>query len=300
MCEFLFVSSGFLIGYNYYEREMPATYHASCKYTYKHLRSFYPLHIMNSLYCIHIYKGNFNLTGYEIFIFNFLLLNVWSIYSSFAMGFNGIAWFISALLFCYFLSPFLLGGNKNIKNSLIIFFFVAFIRVGIEEIIKNGAKNFMNFNFHHGPIIRLMDFYLGMLMIPSFFKIKCFLDKIRDKYYLKYFFTIIQIIFPINIYFVMLEFNNKLIRCYFVLIFCLCIFLISYDYGYISNLIRIKLCKEAMSCQLEMYLLHNSLNNILIKILNNHSQQYAELMFLITIIFIFIISYKVEIKKDIS
>ena len=46
-----------------------------------------------------------------------------------------------------------------------------------------------------------------------------------------------------------------------------------------------------MSCQLEMYLLHNSLNNILIKILNNHSQQYAELMFLITIIFIFIISY---------
>ena len=226
MCEFLFVSSGFLIGYNYYEREMPATYHASCKYTYKHLRSFYPLHIMNSLYCIHIYKGNFNLTGYEIFIFNFLLLNVWSIYSSFAMGFNGIAWFISALLFCYFLSPFLLGGNKNIKNSLIIFFFVAFIRVGIEEIIKNGAKNFMNFNFHHGPIIRLMDFYLGMLMIPSFLKIKCFLDKIRDKLYLKYFFTIIQIIFPINIYFVMLEFNNKLIRCYFVLIFCLCIFLI--------------------------------------------------------------------------
>ena len=85
----------------------------------------------------------------------------------------------------------------------------------------------------------------------------------------------------------MLEFNNKLIRCYFVLIFCLCIFLISYDYGYISNLIRIKLCKEAMSCQLEMYLLHNSLNNILIKILNNHSQQNAELMFLITILFIF-------------
>ena len=116
MCEFLFVSSGFLIGYNYYEREMPATYHASCKYTYKHLRSFYPLHIINSLYCIYIYKGNFNLTDYEIFIFNFLLLKVWSIYCSFAMGFNGITWFISALLFCYFLSPFLLGGNKNTFN----------------------------------------------------------------------------------------------------------------------------------------------------------------------------------------
>ena len=134
MCELLFVSSGFLIGYNYYERAMPATYHTSCKYTYKHLRSFYPLHIINSIYCIYIYKRHFSLTDYEIFIFNFLLLKVWSIYSSFAMGFNGIAWFISALLFCYFLSPFLLEGNKNIKNSLIIFSFVSFIRVGQEEI----------------------------------------------------------------------------------------------------------------------------------------------------------------------
>ena len=203
MCEFLFVSSGFLIGYNYYERTMPATY-------------------------------------------------------------------ISALLFCYFLSPFLLGGNKNIKNSLIIFSFVAFFRVGNEEIIRKGALNFMGFNFHHSPIIRLMEFYLGMLIIPLFLKIKSFLDKSRGKLYLIYIFTTIQIIFPITIYFVMLEFNNKLIRCYFVLIFCLCIFLISFDYGYLSNIIRNKIFKEIMSCQMEMYLLQYTLNNILIflKMLN--------------------------------
>jgi peptidoglycan/LPS O-acetylase OafA/YrhL len=56
MCEFLFVSSGFLVGYNYYKRTMQPTYYISCKYTYKHLRSFYPLHIINSLYCIYRYK----------------------------------------------------------------------------------------------------------------------------------------------------------------------------------------------------------------------------------------------------
>ena len=236
MCEFLFVSSGFLIGYNYNEITMPATYHTSCKYTYKHLRSFYPLHILNSLYEIYRNKRNLNLTYYEILIFNFLLMKVWSSNIHYSLGFNGITWFISALLFCYFLSPFLLGGNKNIKNSLLLFSFVAFIRVGIEELIKNGAKNFMGFNFHYNPIIRLMDFYLGMLMIPLFLKIKYFLDKIRDKLYLNYIFTSFQIIFPITIYFIMLEFNNKLFRCYFVLIFCLCIFLISFDYGYLSNI----------------------------------------------------------------
>jgi peptidoglycan/LPS O-acetylase OafA/YrhL len=291
MCEFLIVSSGFLVGYNYYKRAMPATYKSSCKYAYKHLRSFYPLHIINSLYCIHRYKKKFDLTDYEMFIFNFLLLKVWSNNRSFAIHFNGLSWFISALLFCYFFSPFLLEGIQNINNSIIIFLIVSFIRVEIEELIKKGAKNFMNFNFHHGPIIRLMEFYLGMLMVPLFFKIKYLCDKNKNKIYLRRCFTFIQIIFPVIIYFVMLEFNEKLLRCYFVLIFCLCIFIISYDYGYLSNIIKMKICKEIMSCQMEMYLLHISLNKILIKILKSHFPKNEELKFLINIEFIFIISY---------
>jgi peptidoglycan/LPS O-acetylase OafA/YrhL len=116
MCELLFVSSGFLVGYNYYKREMPATYYISFKYAYKHLRSFYPLHIINSLYTILTIKGKFNLTLYEKLIFNFLLVK------AYAMGFNGISWFINVLLLCYFLSPLLLVGIRNINNSLIIFF----------------------------------------------------------------------------------------------------------------------------------------------------------------------------------
>lgn len=291
MCEFLFVSSGFLVGYNYYKRAMPPTYNSSCKYTYKHLRSFYPLHIINSIYCIYRYKKKFDLTDYEMFIFNFLLLKVWSNNRSFAIHFNGLAWFISALLFCYFLSPFLLEGIQNINNSIVIFLTVTFIRVEIEELIKKGAKNFMNFNFHSGPMIRLMEFYLGMLMIPLFFKIKYQCDKIQNKIYLRRCFTFIQIIFPFIIYFVMLEFNKKLLRCYFVLIFCASTFLISYDYGYLSNIIKMKICKEIMNCQMEMYLLHISLNKILIKILKNHFQKKAVLKFLINIEFIFIISY---------
>lgn len=291
MSELLFVSSGFLVGYNYYKRTLPATYYTSCKYSYKHLRSFYPLHIIISFYWIYTYKGKFNLTDYEMLIFHFLLLKVWSSYRSFAQGFHGLTWFISALLFCYFLSPFLLGGIQNINNSLVIFTFVAFIRVGIEQLVENGAKNIMNFNFHFNPVIRLMDFYLGMLMIPLFLKVKNFFDKIENKLYLKFIFTNIQILFPVILYFIMLEYNNKLIRCYFVLIFCLCIFLISYDYGYFSTIIKKKIFKEIMSCQMEMYLLQRCLNNILVKNLNSYIPQNEELKFLIKVVFIFIISY---------
>lgn len=128
-------------------------------------------------------------------------------------------------------------------------------------------------------------------MIPLFLKIKCFLDKKQNKICLKTFFTFIQIIFYIIIHFIMVKFNKLLLRCYFVLIFCACIFSISYDYGYLSNLIKLKICKEVMSCQMEMYLMHISLNHILIKILKNHFPKNVELKFLLKIDFIFVISY---------
>ena len=126
MCEILFVSSGFLVGYNYFKRSMPVTYYISCKYSYKHLRAFYPLHIINSFYSIFIYKGKINITYYEKLIFNFLLIKVY------AMGFNGISWFINILLLCYFLSPLLLVGIKNINNSLIIFFWLLLFVLGLN------------------------------------------------------------------------------------------------------------------------------------------------------------------------
>ena len=136
-----------------------------------------------------------------------------------------------------------------------------------------------------------MEFYLGMLMIPLFFKIKYFFDKIQNEMYLRYFFTIIQLLFPVVIYYIMLKYNNELYRCHFVLIFCVCTFLISFDYGYLSNIIKKKLCKEIMSCQMEMYLIHIQLNKLLSKIFNFHWIKNAELIFLERLGIIFIISY---------
>jgi peptidoglycan/LPS O-acetylase OafA/YrhL len=210
--------------------------------------------------------------------------------TAFKSGFSSIPWFINDLIYFYFLSPFLLIGIKTIKNSLIIFVFFIIARLGIELLIRNGASNIMDFNFHHGSGIRLMEFYLGMLMIPLFFKIKCFFDKILNETYLRYFFTIIQFIFPIVIYNIMLKYN-KLGRCYFVLIFCICTFLISFDYGYLSNIFKKKICKEIMSCQMEMYLIHLQLNDIFSKILKYLWIKNAEIIFLVKLGFIFIIAY---------
>ena len=49
MVEILFVSSGFLVGYNYFNVPINSTYDYSFKYTYKHLRVFYPLYLINTI-----------------------------------------------------------------------------------------------------------------------------------------------------------------------------------------------------------------------------------------------------------
>jgi len=119
MCEFLFISSGFLVGYNYYERIMPCDYETSFKYTYKHLRTFYPLECFNIIYGFYRkHHKHFNLTELEILLSNFLMIKPWSRHTYLVQYFTGISWFLSDLLFCYFLVPFLLKGIKQIKKSL--------------------------------------------------------------------------------------------------------------------------------------------------------------------------------------
>jgi len=304
MCELLFVASGFLVGYNHYKRNMPCDYETSFNYSYKHLRSFYPLELINIIFGYYINKGKkYDLTEFSILISNLLMLKSWSRHAILIASFNGITWFLTDLLFCYFLAPVLLQGIKNIKNSVILFFIVSFIRVTTEEAISHGAFNLFDAEFHRGPIIRLLEFYMGMLLTPMFFYFKHYMDEYKNKFLVKIIFTFIQIVLPIFIYFIMLKFNHQLLRCYFVLIFSFFIFIISYDYGILSDLFAHKLCVKIMSCQMEMFLFQKAINNIFrfptikknfISMFNNKQTQFLIKLFMIFICGYF---YKILFKE---
>lgn len=129
MCEILFISSGFLVGYNHYKRNMSCDYEESFKYVYKHLRNFYPLLFINTIYGFCNYKRKIvnRITEIAILISNLLMINSWGRHSVLVSCFNDISWFLSALIFCYFLVPVLLQGIKKIKNSLKLFLLVSFV-----------------------------------------------------------------------------------------------------------------------------------------------------------------------------
>ena len=240
LCELLYISSGFLVGYNYFYNPLKSDYKTSFIYSYKHLKSFYPLYLINTLIDIYIHRNiSINkLTFIEIIIINFLLLQSWSRYKTFVPCLNGHTWFLSALMLCYFLSPFLLNGINMLKNSLILFLIISSVRIFGEVLIEKGAINLFDADFHYGPIVRLLEFYMGMLVVPFYFLIRFYLDSLRkQKIYFTIFFTILQLLSPILIYVICIKFKYIFYRGHFALFFSIIIIFLGFDYGFISNTI---------------------------------------------------------------
>ena len=307
MCEFLFVSSGFLVGYNHYEKPMPGTLEQSFKYAYKSFRNFYPLEIINLIFFFVCEKkfNNINITDIEIILSNIFMIKSWSPYRFVHFSFNGVSWFLSSLLFCYFMTPFLLYGIKTLKNAVLLFIIFALTRILIEEFINLGGFNIFIINFHVNPFIRCIEFYLGMLIIPLFFKLKYVLDKNKKHYCFKILFTLIQMILPILLYFLIIKFTKIKYRVYFVFTFIFLNFVIGLDYGYLSELFSIKIIKKLLSYQMEIYLFQNSATILITKIMKYHKLKFPSnrnLEFFIKLIniFIFAFLYKELLKERLA
>lgn len=295
MCEILFVSSGFLVGYNHYDRKMICNYESSFKYTFKKFKTFYPLLFINTLYGYLITKNKkYNINEIILLLSILFLIKSWSRFGHLATFYNGHSWFLSSLLFSYFLVPLLIQGLKTIKISIFYLLIICFIRILCEEIINNGAFNMFDIDFHRGPIIRLLEFYMGMLLIPLFYKSKSYLDKHKNKKWFKMIFTLIEIVSVIILYFIMLRFDRVMYRCYFTIIFCSFIFIISFDFGYISDLFSNKFMIKITCCQMEMYIIQRTINETFYKIINKKKFELSfdsEINFLIKLFIIFITAY---------
>lgn len=295
MCEFLFISSGFLVGYNYYNKPIDYSYKSSFKYAYKHLRCFYPYYLLNLFYGLYFYKSEikFNLTNVELLLINILLIANWSSHRKIARFYFGISWFLDNIFYCYCLSNFLLNTINNLKNSLKLLFFTALARILAEEFLHRGAFNVFDTNFHCGPIIRIIEFYIGMLISPLFFHLKKILDKFQNNYTFKIFYTIAQITLPIYFYCILVKYEKTLLRCYFVLFHSIYLFIISYDYGYISTFLSNTIIKTIMSAQLEMYLIQINIHITIAKYIGNkdYTQITRLLIYYIKLMLIFTISY---------
>ena len=296
MCELLFVASGFLVGYNYYKTPMDADFKTSVKYLWKKIRVIWPLHIIVLLLVINrnyeSLAGHFDATMGGTLAANAFLLQAWSNKSAVYFSFNGVTWFLSAILFCYALSPFLLLSIRKKRYAAVAFVLFATIRIVLDIWAKNGAKVFP-LDFHVNPVIRCLEFGMGMTVVPFVFLIKEKLDAHQHKVWFKSTFTIVEIGLPILTYFLMLWYEGVWTRGTFALLFVAVIFLSAFDYGYIACLCHFSAVQKVFACELEMFIPQT--------ILNYHIKRFFALVnwtfptnvfatFLIKILIIFVIA----------
>lgn len=125
--DLFFLLSGFLYTYNYYNKELKTTQRACVKFAYSHIKKYYCLHLITgALMLFQLYiTGSINIKldgGYgkgiiTNYFLNLLLLQSWIPSTEYYFGFNGVAWFLSSLVFCYYLFPIMLSFIKRKKTT---------------------------------------------------------------------------------------------------------------------------------------------------------------------------------------
>lgn len=174
-CEVMFASSGFLVAYNRHDR-FGATLDSALDYLRNKIKAFYPVYLTSLLatilYLVLSNHGMMWVTKESIasLTWHILLLQAW--FPAISMQYNGLAWFLSALLFCYATAPFMSVIVKKIcgwlEDRKWIGYLATFIMLaGIRWYIEwcnhlNGSEYPMS--LYVNPVLRCLEFSMAYVV----------------------------------------------------------------------------------------------------------------------------------------
>ncbi len=171
-----FVLSGFLTAYNSNNKKLPSGIKESLKYSINKILKLYPLHIVMMLSAIPYEIQRSGQLGYRsnigLWVLNTLSsvslteswFPTWTVFGSY----NGVAWFLSALLFLYFCFPGVISRIRNRNRNqiiaiMIIIYAVMFLFTWLTRNIVFGGTYPDNcyWSAYTFPVLRLGDFVIG-------------------------------------------------------------------------------------------------------------------------------------------
>lgn len=264
---FFIVLSGFLMSYVYLDRMHDYSIKAQKDFLIKKIKKFYPLHIMALLAALLlnvlvVLKNEgiaiASLTDLAVkTVLNALFLQVYvPIDGIFMNNVNGVAWFLSAIVFCYANSVFAIGFVKRIdkKGKLLLGFAGCLIlhTVLVEIFRKNDYRTFVLYVF---PFFRFLEYFIGMLIGKWFVSYKMEIGKKTG--------TLLEIL-AIVIFFV----NHTLVQNgfwadkgikynYFVLGTAMVIVTIfAFEAGYVSSLLKNRVLVYIGNISFDIYIMH--------------------------------------------
>lgn len=152
---FFFLLSGFVLSMGYGRQITDGTF-CYGRFLKRRFLKLYPLHLLCLLFFLIVSKQHFD--G-AVFL-NVLLLQAWIPSPDYYFSCNSVSWFLSCLFFCYILFPF---AYKRVSGRWLTLVLVAYLLVCLLTPYEK-----VNAILYVHPLVRFVDFYLGMFLCQVF------------------------------------------------------------------------------------------------------------------------------------
>jgi peptidoglycan/LPS O-acetylase OafA/YrhL len=295
--------SGFCMAIGYNEIFSTFSIKKYINFLKKRLLKLYPLYVLSGLVILLILDiPRDGIQAVYSFIVCYLpMLQTWGIIKLIPSGI-GVGWFISAIFFCYILTPFILTFLNKIKNIRfhILFCIINYLILFIFSLylaIHNDMQNEFLYRF---PVIRIFEYMIGIDFGLIYIKI------LKEKMNGNISYTIKSII---DMFFVLLFIfciyglpNNLLTRHSFAMpLFCCFMLYLCYEKRSIFyDFLNSKFCIFIGNISYECFLIHY----IVLELLNPYYQKYIYtkhdllLLFLSLLIISILLSYIYRVIQD--
>jgi peptidoglycan/LPS O-acetylase OafA/YrhL len=270
---FFFMLSGFLLYYTKHTLTGYPSFRAWLGYVGKKLREFYPLHLLTFLYACILFRPTWSGEKIKSAVGNLLLLQAFSQENQYS--FNSLSWYLSALIFLYVISYFLIRFlnrygryRKYLIGAVLVMIALCNSLLWMELPVY----------IYGNPLYRILDVLLGMLSAHLFLEKKqvAVEKKTADRRELA-----ICVVFAVG-YFVSLWLKPE---CgYYSVLFAMALPVFARGEGCVSTVLRGKLFGVAARCSFAFYMLHELVLKTFRQIISPETMGYYPRAFLITAI----------------
>lgn len=258
------IMSGFLMYYNYGKKNINGNLKASIQFTYKKIKKLYLIHIVTFLFALFYFvypviktgiTTTYVLSTIKKAVPNLLLLQSWIPNKDYYFAFNGVTWYLSTILFCYFLTPLLIKLIDKIKSVKLMFIWIGIV-VMSESIIyallyKYLRNDIAGWIATISPFYRVLDYSIGLLagcIRLSTDNEESEMNNVKNM-------TIMQII-TLSLYFISLIFCLNLLRpIQFTIMVVVVLFAFSYE-GKLADIMAWPLFQHIAAISMEFFMIH--------------------------------------------
>lgn len=167
---FFFILSGYVMAIGYEEKVCSQSFSYK-NYMKKRLLRIVPLNLLCLMMAIFspvlgdIVHWDFHLKAYAFYFLDVLMLQSWIPVKSIYFSGNAVAWFLSSMMFCYLLFPFLLKRIKA-KGRVLLMLTMLIVYFILIQFIQD---DYVHALIYISPLFRVVDFTIG---ISLYYRIK--------------------------------------------------------------------------------------------------------------------------------